>query len=333
MCAWLRSQGNGSGQPAGVVYLYNHGVDNVNLTGGLSVSGYVLNASYTNDNNVTFRDRYIEMWVLDTYAHYSMFGTGIKVDFSKYKSCIVNYRWSDESKHTISIDLTNVTQEGYIGLAISRLNTSNKASIYLAAMPTKTFENVYAYATTGQGSPMVSYDSRQCFVDEIVLVPETNLMRKVNLLGDINSLALTQPSNTTAAASTKRTFSKNSMVSGLSYVNDYRSANVSNLSATQDTISFTSSSAYGVGLVLSSDVVKESTYRVNYSTTGNTRVSVAYYQSDGTYITQSSLDANNYTFTVPSTAEYVLIVITNQGSSSGTSTFTLSSIMLDNITE
>ena len=150
-------------------YLYKNGDDNVILTGGLTPTGWILNPSYTNDNNITFRDTNIEMWVLDTYTHYSMFGTSVKVDLSKYKSCIVNYRWSDNSKHNVAIDLTNVNQEGYIGLAISRLNTTNKASLYLMAGPNKLLTDVFTYATTGTGSPMVSVDSRQCYVDEILL--------------------------------------------------------------------------------------------------------------------------------------------------------------------
>lgn len=150
-------------------FLYKKGVDNVALTGGLTSAGWVLNPSYANDNNVTFRDEYIEMWVTDAYTHYSVVGTSVKVNLSKYKSCVVNYRWSDNSKHTVAMDLTNVTQEGYIGLAVVRVNTTNKASLFLYAAPTKSFENLYAYAITGTGSPMVSVDSRQIFVDEIIL--------------------------------------------------------------------------------------------------------------------------------------------------------------------
>ena len=145
-------------------------------------------------------------------------------------------------------------------------------------------------------------------------------------LSPIGSLIVTSPSNTTASASTKRTFVKNSVTQGITYVNDYRETNVSNLTLSNNELSFRSSSAYGVGLILTSDIEKEATYKVDYVTTGNTRVSVNYYEADGTFHTGPVLDNTQGVFSVPSNAEYVLIVITNQGTSTGTSTFTLNEI-------
>lgn len=135
-----------------------------------------------------------------------------------------------------------------------------------------------------------------------------------NLLGQIDSLLLTNPSDSTQASSTKRTWIKNSLVKGLEEDNYYASTAVSSYSTSGNTCTYYNSGAYGIGLVTNCEANKS--YSVSISAAGQ-RPRILYYGADGSYIGRFGVsnDGTPSTFTVPANAEYVIILVYNTSTS------------------
>ena len=148
---------------------------------------------------------------------------------------------------------------------------------------------------------------------------------KKTYLAPINTLALTSPSNTASATTTKRTWVKNSYIKDLFYTNAYSSGMVTNISFSSNTVSFKqSASGYGVGFVLNENVVAGETYEVNYSTSTSALFAM-FYQSDGTYLTNINLNNSDHKFTVPNNTEYVVLFCTG-GTANTTSAYTINGV-------
>lgn len=151
--------------------------------------------------------------------------------------------------------------------------------------------------------------------------------RILEYLSTLNTLVLTQPSNTAAAPATQRTWSKNSYVLGLAGANSYNPAYITQHSFPADNrLRFTASqTSWGVGFVLNSNIEKEHTYHVDFTNIESTATMCAiFYDASGTHINYLS---NVTTFTVPSNAEYVIIMF--QATANNTPT----TIQLNDITE
>ena len=133
--------------------------------------------------------------------------------------------------------------------------------------------------------------------------------KRITLLSPINELILTTPSNTANATTSKRTWTKNSIIKGIADDNHYDTSRSEITNRTSNSFSGTGSAGYGIGLVTLCESGK--TYRINFSQSGyNTGLFIMYYASDGTFISSTKLTTNNMdtSFTVPSNAEYVLLM-------------------------
>ena len=120
------------------------------------------------------------------------------------------------------------------------------------------------------------------------------------------------PSNLATSNSTKRTFTEYTHVKGLAVNNYYIPARIENYIVNSGTMSFTSSSGYGVGFPIITSGGKK--YIVSYdciSPNSNGGLGVLYYGSDGTVIDFSyATVATGYhtkTFTTPSDTYYLVV--------------------------
>ena len=131
------------------------------------------------------------------------------------------------------------------------------------------------------------------------------VLAKKNLLSPINSLVLTQPSNTANINTTKRTFSKNSYTLGLTSGNYYDSSKITSFTINSNNeFTIKSTDVNSVGFVLNSNVQTQHTYQVNFTNiTSSVSIRIMFYQADGTFINYIAND----TFTVPSNADYVVV--------------------------
>lgn len=149
----------------------------------------------------------------------------------------------------------------------------------------------------------------------------------VVMVSRLDTLQVTTPSNTANANTTKRTFTKNSVVKYLSFNNYYNTANLTSYSVSGNTISITGSSGYGVGIVCNDNVKPNTTYKVEFTSTGKCPAtqSIGIYTQDGTFVNLFTI-ASGQLFTTPSEAYYILIIVTVGGGGTGLSgTFTLQS--------
>ena len=147
-----------------------------------------------------------------------------------------------------------------------------------------------------------------------------------SIIGQLNSLSRTDPSNTALANTTPRTFVKNSYVLGLTENNYYAASNITYFSFTgANSFILTGSSGYGFGAVLS-DVVKPNyTYKIEYTVSNaNSNIYASFYTSTGAYIGVTNRLTDGGTFTVPSTAEYVVLGVS--GPSNTQISFTLDNV-------
>ena len=101
------------------------------------------------------------------------------------------------------------------------------------------------------------------------------------------------PSDTSFSNTTARTFMLGRYVNGLAYNNYYNPPAVINYAVTQDSISLTAKSGYGVGFPFLSSANKIYTISFDSNGTANRGYSLLYYNSDGNLISY------NYTTTVP----------------------------------
>ena len=131
-----------------------------------------------------------------------------------------------------------------------------------------------------------------------------------NNLFDIN-VSQSQPSSTAWSLDTKRTFTVNTIVPGLAYDNYFIAQNIaSTLSVTSNSLSFVSSSGYGIGYPVISGPNRS--YNFSYSIDSSTQQLgyVSFYKSDGTiisYTKNEGLGYNNISFTTPAETYYLVV--------------------------
>ena len=127
---------------------------------------------------------------------------------------------------------------------------------------------------------------------------------------DGNLISLSWPQGyadpNTSSASTKRTFTPNTYIVGLSYNNTYRSnyaTQITDFSVSEEGITFTSGTAtnYGIGFVMK-ECSPGATYEMNFDghSTGNARIS--WYAEDGAFISYSDSTNSTKQVTAPANA-------------------------------
>ena len=120
--------------------------------------------------------------------------------------------------------------------------------------------------------------------------------KKVPLIGTLSGLLKLPPSDTSGGTSTKRTFTKNTLVEHLGYDNNYSTSwayivNVNNNTLSVDYVDAT----YGAGIVTNCPANEE--YRITFS--GATTIRILSYASDGTFLGYTAPLASGSTFTIP----------------------------------
>ena len=131
---------------------------------------------------------------------------------------------------------------------------------------------------------------------------------KVEYIAPFNTLTRTYPSDTTLSNATKRRFTKNSYVVGLTGDNYYYPSNVTSFSIPSgNRVTITASSAsYGLGLVLNDNIQVGKTYKVELQNiTSSVILYAMFYKSDGTFISFTG----GGQFTVPSETVYTVLLI------------------------
>ena len=113
------------------------------------------------------------------------------------------------------------------------------------------------------------------------------------------------PSDTSGAPKTKRTFTPGTYCVGMSWSNYYYPSNVTSYSVGNGTITVTNGNVYGLGYPVR--VTPGQAYYLSATTT-NGRAHIAYFSSDGTYVSGVSTDTLNKSFTVPSGVDIAVIV-------------------------
>ena len=200
----------------------------------------------------------------------------------------------------------NLTDSGWNGAKDTTSISGNPISIsglkanQLAINPIITFEPIQA----GSGTPSPSNIRAISGYDKV----EVGSCGKnlVNIYANVK-----EPSDTAIANTTKRIFEPNTLVKGLAFNNYYRSDQVSNISAINETLSGYSSNIYGVGYAVK---LKNVEYTVSWSTkTGN--LHILKYAKDGTFMGSSELSTSPTTITMPSNTDMTVILIVGSDSS------------------
>ena len=128
------------------------------------------------------------------------------------------------------------------------------------------------------------------------------------------------PSDTSTAGTTKRQFTLGKYVVGLSHNNIYIPANIVSSSVTANDVTMTAGSNgnYGVGFPF---VATPGTkYVASYSSQTHGRMSVTWYQYDGTYISSDYAISNNQVVTAPANANVGVLILATD-SANVTTTF------------
>lgn len=249
--------------------------------------------------------------------------TSNEVDVSQYSALTIVYRaLSTESTFSVrTFDISNVIVSAYLAISLATSGTTGYLDVIFASQKNNYAANRLAllrFATLTVASGVSSH------------IKDIYLEKKENLLPPLNSLLLTQPSDTSTANSTKRLWTKNTYIKGLSRGNYYYITNITSYSSTENTFNYTTSStSYGCGIVLSDEVKANKTYKVSYSCQySNMALSVAYYKADGTFINYLRLgNSGEATFTVPNETEYVLLVSNFEDGTHSSGTTTINFVM------
>lgn len=123
------------------------------------------------------------------------------------------------------------------------------------------------------------------------------------------------PDNTTATNTTARIFTPNTYCVGTSWSNWWQPNQIISYSISNGTITVQNNNVYGIGFAFK--LTAETTYVIGATAT-NGGVSIAYYDSTGTYITTTSANILNTSFTTPADADItVLTFYTTNNSKNG----------------
>ena len=166
--SWIRSLGSGGGgsQPS-QTFLYKNGVDNITLTGGLTLTGYSFATGYSPNGTVTFNDSNISMVTTTSSAYYTLVGTTIKVDFTNISSVIVKYHLSDNVSRTVTAECTGIRGSYYLSI----INYQNHGS-YCNLGISVASEKGNAWVSPNRVAAGSSNDqSNTVYVDSIELLP------------------------------------------------------------------------------------------------------------------------------------------------------------------
>ena len=147
--------------------LYKNGVENTQVTGGLSDNDYTFGANYSRNGIVSYRDS-IYMYVnsLNT-TYFSGVITSDAIDMTPYKSVKVTYhREYDNLKSNVVVDVTNVNQNAYISVSAKQTNTSY-INIGVSVSSAKT--NVWD--TNKLANNISSNMANGVYIDSIELIP------------------------------------------------------------------------------------------------------------------------------------------------------------------
>ena len=320
--AYYRAIGTGGAPQPQQIYLYNQGVDNTALTGGLVSAGYSFASGWTNNGTVIFQSNYIETEIgSDANSTVVQVGTTVKVDLTNYKSIVVRAHDVDGNQLVGTVDISSISGSYYVSVS-NYIPSSRVKSFRIDVSSSKQYTdstNNVAYS-----DPATYSNGWKVFYDSIELVSYNNDHKYLSIL---SSLANTQPSNTQDVDTAKRTFIKNSYVVGLSSNNYYHPAYISSVTKNGDYVTFNGYGGYGVGFVCNNNVVGGKVYEVNFAKTGTAGQLIAvFYEEDGTYIGYATMGTNGGMFAVPSNAEYTILLTTAGGSSSNANTLKLNSI-------
>ena len=123
------------------------------------------------------------------------------------------------------------------------------------------------------------------------------------------------PDNTEMLPANNRIFTLNTYCTGMSWSNYYNPSQTTSYSINNGTITITNVNVYGLGFPI--QAIAGQTYYLSATTT-NGRAHIAYFASDGTYLSGVSTNILNSSFTVPNNVDIMIIVLF---SNSGEATF------------
>ena len=172
----------------------------------------------------------------------------------------------------------------------------------------------------GSGDPSPSNVRSISGYNEInVLVPRKNLF-------NINRTAST-PNQTSHTNTNSRVMNINNYYPGMSGDNYYQPTLVTNISISNNSISFKSQSGYGIGFPVVID--PNSIYYISYTitTSGIGAFLIGFYDKDWNYLSYYRLSSSGITFTIPSNAHYAMLTPSQNSTSS--ETITISNIQLE----
>ena len=222
---------------------------------------------------------------------------------------------------------SNISQVSEIAFYLFRLNGINSGYDYLRLYSCKIYDNgtlvrnyipCYRYSDGVEGlydTVNNRFDTNQG-TGRFIRGKE---IESGNLL-ELKNFVRGYPSDTNWSNSTKRTFTENTYVEGLTSNNYYGSNNVSSVSVNADnnSISFTcTSTGYGIGCAKRLTVGK--TYKLYYvANNTNYAVPCSFYDIEGNYLGYSYTDTLQ--FTVPQNAYYSMIIF-RTGTTAGSITY------------
>lgn len=126
-----------------------------------------------------------------------------------------------------------------------------------------------------------------------------------DVLDTLSSLPITNPSDTSASSSTKRTFVKNSIVVHIASDNAYNSGLGSLNSRNKNAVNIVQYSGFAIAFVTKCE--PGGTYRFKWNGGAN-GIAIMSYKADGTFLGSATISDRDYTFTVADDAEYTLIL-------------------------
>ena len=125
-------------------------------------------------------------------------------------------------------------------------------------------------------------------------------------LFNINA-SMQDPSDTTLSNTTKRIFTPNTYSVGASYSNWWQPNKITDYSISNNSITVTSSTGYGVCFAIKAK--PETYYTVSATVVGNNpRINNAYYDSEGNYLGSATTGGNITTFQTPENTDMMVII-------------------------
>ena len=164
--AYYRAIGTGGTPQPQQVYLYNQGVDNTALTGGLTLSGYSYSSSYANQlGTMVFDSSDIALTFTGTANRNALtMGTTLKVNLTDIKSLIIKYRENNTSKQ-LSIDTTTFYSSYYVAITLQKTASGNLEIVCSIA-------NQQGYVgDTNVGVAYFTRTENTIYIDSIELIP------------------------------------------------------------------------------------------------------------------------------------------------------------------